>query len=360
MLPRSIAASVLVLVVVSPVAYMLVPQSNGRELEDLLTSVIAALAVTAGVMVRRRSPEGTWVAALLGVSTGLLMAVVIGSTNARGFGVLIPPTAGLALGLLDGIGERPLQGFKEPVGYGVVFGILISLGLIQRQGSTVWLVGAVIGAVIGVFLGMRRDPDLGWRGGLRRPPWPFALMVLALLALFTSEIRGEFEDGRSRTVFFGAGWPEALLQTVVMQVLIPVLFLTLGIAIARWLRPRLAVYGELVDYLRVMYVPIGAFSLGSAFIVMVFAGIYGSLFRMSADHFVPMAQDPSASDWVFFAIYTSVAADFSAIAPRSTLAHLTVAGQVLIGIGWAVVMFAAVMTLMQPRLARLSGERRRQ
>ncbi len=352
---RVLIAVVSVSVVVAPVAYMLVPVTNATgQAEDFLTSMIAALAVTGGVLFRRRDRYGTSVAILLGVATGLVLAIFIASSGYRGFGVLIPPAAGLALGLLDGIGDRPLTGFREPVGYGAAFGGLIGVGLITLQGPTVFLIGVVIGGVIGTYLGMWGGREPGQRAGLRAPPLGLAALVLALLTLFTTQIRSEFISGRSATVFFGPGWTEAIVQTLIMQVLVPVFALLLGVGLARWLKPRLAVYDELVEYLRVMYVPIGAFSIGSAFIVLVFAGIYGSLFKLWSGHFGAMASDPTTSDWIFFAIYTSVAADFSAITPASNVAHLMVATQVVVGIGWALVMFAAVMTLIQSRLARLA------
>lgn len=356
-LPRALGAVALVVVVVAPIAYMLVPSgSPDRELEDFLTSVIAAIGVTGGVLLRRRDSEDTAVAVLLGAATGLLMALVISSTNARGFGVLVPPVAGFALGLFDRIGDRPLEGFREPVTFGAGLGGLIGLGLVMRQSITVIGIAAVIGAIVGTYLGMWSPGVDGKKSRLRRPPLGLAALWLAVVGFSTVMIRSEFEDGRSRPAFFDAGMIEAFVQTITMQVVIPVVTLVLGVSLAHWLKPRLAVYRELVDYLRVMYVPIGAFSIGSAFIVLIFAGIYGSLYKLWDGHFQAMVDVPSTSDWIFFAIYTSVAADFSSIAPASNVAHLMVATQVLIGIGWAVVMFAAVMTLVQPRLARLNRE----
>lgn len=358
-LPRVLGAFALVVVVVAPIAYMLVPPSNpDRELEDFLTSLIAALGVTGGVLLRRRDSGDTAVAVLLGAATGLLMALVISSTNARGFGVLVPPTAGFALGLLDRIGDRPLQGFRQPVGYGAALGGLIGLGLVMRQSFTVIGIAALIGAIVGVYLGVWTPASDDARGRIRRPPPGLAALWILVLTLATLQIRTEFADGRSQANFLDGGLLEAFLQTSFMLIVTPIIALVCGINLARWLKPRLAVYRELVDDLRVMYVPIGAFSIGSAFIVVIFAGIYGSLYRLWDGHFVAMTDLPTTSDWIFFAIYTSVAADFSTIAPVSNVAHLMVATQVLIGIGWAVVMFAAVMTLVQPRLARLTRDER--
>lgn len=354
--PRALGAAAIVVVVVAPIAYMLVPPgSSDREIEDFLTSLIAALAVTGGVMLRRRGRDDLAVAVLLGIATGLLMGVVISLTNARGFGVLIPPTAGFALGLLDRIGDRPLEGFRQPAGYGAGLGGLIGLGLVPRQSITVVLIAALIGTVVGTYLGMWLPAADGSRGRIRPPPLGLGLLTIAVLGFTAVGIRSEFDDGRSNPILFGPGMLDAVVQAGMMQVLVPVLGLACGMLLAHWLKPRLAVYRELVDYLRVMYVPIGAFSIGSAFIVVMFAGIYGSLFKLWDGHFQPMVDLPTTSDWIFFAIYTSVAADFSTIAPASNVAHLMVATQVLVGIGWAVVMFAAVMTLVQPRLARLTS-----
>ena len=105
---------------------------------------------------------------------------------------------------------------------------------------------------------------------MSRPPVLLALGSLAVLAYAVDGVMHEgLRGGRPRA--------DALLDAAVSvplaMVAIPVaVFLAARVA-ASWLLPRLRIYRQLAEYLRVMWIPIGGFAVGYLAIIVVFAGI---------------------------------------------------------------------------------------
>ncbi len=356
-LPRALGAALLQVVVLTvmvvPVAYAF-GWSSGSMLEDILTAWIPSLALALGTLLRLGHKEGTSLGLVLGSVVGLSLVSVLAVSPMRGFGLLLPPTIGLALGLLDGVGRRLFEGFRQGITVSMAIGFAVSLGLVARQGWTVVFPGLLIGLMIGTLIGMRRDNVRGWRGGLRRPPVILVAVVVLLLVGMFFLLRSEFEAGKSSQLMSGSPEFEALGFVALLMVLMPMACFSFGSALGRWLRPRFEVLGQLVLYLRAMYVPIGAFAIGYSVILLVFAGFYGSLYRLDPGHFGTPELVPARVDWIFFALYSAVGTTYSALRPVSAIANGTVAAQSLLGIGWAVVVFAAVMSHLQPRLAAIS------
>ncbi|MYL07772.1 MAG: hypothetical protein F4012_13465 [Gemmatimonadales bacterium] len=119
-----------------------------------------------------------------------------------------------------------------------------------------------------------------------------------------------------------------------------------------WLQPRLRVYGRLADYLRIMWVPIGGFAVGYLMIIVLFAGFYGMLERFSPGAFADAAV--GIKEWIFFAFFTGLAQDYATIAPVSDSARALVGLHLILSAGWVVVLFAAVMSFVGPRLERIA------
>lgn len=127
-----------------------------------------------------------------------------------------------------------------------------------------------------------------------------------------------------------------------MSVAVPAAAFLLGRAVITWLEPRLRVYGYLVDYLRVMWVPIGAFAVGYLTIIVLFAGFYGMLGRIQPTAFANAST--GITEWLSFSFYTALGQDFATMAPVSAAARILVGTHLILSAGWAVVMFAAVMS----------------
>jgi hypothetical protein len=346
-----VVASIGILVV--PFTLMMIRQRDAAEMfRDGVQPVVASLAVGLGVFWRLRRKSGASVAVLLGAAVGFLLAAIIGLSNFRGFGVLLPPAIALALGLINGISDEQLRGYREPVILSMLLGFLISVGLTIRQGPSIVLIGLAIGVVVGTVVGSRRHPERGWIGGVRLPPLGLTLLVIGWLVLSGFGLYGEMLDGRSEPMFGLGPLGTSIAFGPVFTVLIPAFVFSVGNAVATWLRPRLGVYRDLVGYIHIMYVPIGAFALGSSLITLVFAGIYGSLYKLSPTHFTA-TEVPGRLDWFFFAFNRASGSSFEGVAAASDAANLVAAVQVLVTVGWAVVVFAAVMNYVQPKLQQL-------
>ena len=149
------------------------------------------------------------------------------------------------------------------------------------------------------------DSDCRWRGALdarghRAPPRQSGLRELppadALIASFVCRnARGERYArppvwllagtlGLSVVIFAGdrlfTEAPDSPLASAAIVALaqygIPTGMFLVGRTAGTWLAPRLRVYAQLAEYLRVMWIPIGGFAAGYLAIILVFAGFCGS------------------------------------------------------------------------------------
>ncbi|MCA9292029.1 MAG: hypothetical protein KDA25_12935, partial [Phycisphaerales bacterium] len=230
---------------------------------------------------------------------------------------------------------------------GTAVGLLIGLGIVSALAWQGVIGGILMGFSIGSLLGLRRDPARGWRGGLRRPPRWLLVANGAITALIVFGVR--FGDRES--------WLLACVLAILSQYVFPLVSFSLSAAAAEWFRPRIHVYRQLAGYLRVMWVPIGAFAVGYLCIILVFATLAAALYRYDQAAFSGTdftGQRSVIDDFFRFAVYNVLAPDYNTVAPASGLAHLLVTLQLVFSFGWAVVVFAAVMTHVQPQLDRIA------
>ena len=182
-------------------------------------------------------------------------------------------------------------------------------------------------------------------GGSPAPPaWLIlaALVIAVLLSLLLVDA-GE-----------AAGIGSAARSVSESTIAVPLAVFLITRAAALWLHPRLLVYGQLAAYLRVMWVPIGGFAIGYLVIIVLFAGFYGMLAHFSSGAFTGVGDEAGIMTWVSFAFFTGVGRDYSGIVPVSTGAQALVGAQLVPSIGWALVVFAAVMAYIQPQLERIA------
>ena len=140
-------------------------------------------------------------------------------------------------------------------------------------------------------------------------------------------------------------------------VVVPLVAFLLGRTVITWLEPRLRVYGYLPDYLRVMWVPIGAFAVGYLTIIVLFAGFYGMLARFQPGAFANAGTGIAGTgigEWLSFSFFTALGQDFTTATPASVSARVLVGAHLILSAGWAVVLFAAVMSSIGPRLDRIA------
>ena len=334
---------------------------------DVAMGVGCGIAMGLGVGLRGGNGSGRWAGVLIGSIIGVATALIAGLVPGERFGLLLPPILGLAVGLIAGLRGASVSGYWDVAREASIVAVLLVLGLVptwiaqDRFASGLLslgtlLVGATLllsgwTALIAGLLSHRRE---GWRDA--RPPLLLALpAVLVPVALAVGTATGLLEEGRGLR---GLYLVSAIVAVVAISAVLPAGAFLLGRTAIDWLQPRLRVYGHIAEYLRVMWVPIGAFAVGYLTIIVLFAGFYGMLERFQPGAFAQAGDGIAA--WLSFAFFTALGQEFATATPVSASARLLVGTHLILSAGWAVVLFAAVMSSIGPKLdqiARRHGER---
>ena len=345
-----IAAAVTLVVV--PFGYAI----TGAHAEVLLGTGYG-IAVGAGVGLRGGTGRGPWTGILIGSIVGVAAALIDGLLPYDGWAFLILPVLALSVGLIGGIGGSSLSGYRDVRREVLVVAVLLSLGLCPSvlvsepfpRGVWVALVAMLFPLVVvpwtTLLVGLLCHRREGWHDA--RPPRLLFLGAVALpVVLIVLLALGVADEGA--TILDIAGLvPLALL-------VLPAAAFLLGHTAIIWLRPRLQVYSQLTDYLRVMWVPIGGFAVGYLTIIVLFAGFYGMLGRFSPASFAGGSEGAGITEWLSFSFFTALGQDFIAVVPASLGARVLVGAHLILSGGWAVVLFAAVMSSIGPKLNRIA------
>ena len=340
---RSLQVAVTVAVVVVPFAYAVSEVDH-----DVQLAAGCGLAVGIGVSLRTRERIGRSAGILVGTVTGMVAALLTGLIEGNGISVLVPPLVALAVGLVDGLGASRLRGYRETGVEALIMAALIGIGLFPVIGLG-WTITCFVATPLTALIagGLTQSPE-GRR--FARPP---ILLVLASLAAVGVAIQGIANEDMEVGVPLADALQGAVVSVATLLITIPAMVFLAARAGAVWLQPRLQVYQQLAAYLRVMWIPIGGFAVGYVAIIIVFAGFSGMLARFSPEAFAGAA-DASIGDWIAFAFFRAVAQNYPGIVPVSAAAWLLVGIQVILAVGWALVVFAAVMSSIQPRLERIA------
>ena len=305
------------------------------------------LATGVGVGLRGGAQGSLWTGILIGSAVGVVTALLT-SAQYLGWGATIPPITPLAIGLIDGLGRSSLSGYRDVSRETFFLAVLLGFGLIPALavgGVSMWPLMAAYPLMAtpwtALLVGLVCHRRKGWRDA--RPPRLLVLGAAVLPALMG--VAYWFDVIEEDTVLLH-------ITGILALAAIPVGAFLVGRTAANWLRPRLEVYGQLVAYLRVMWVPIGGFALGYLTIMFLFAGFYGTLERFSPGAFADAGA--GLTGWVSFSFFAALAQDYAAITPVSAAARMLVGVHLVLSVGWALVLFAAVMTSIEPKLARIA------
>ena len=129
-----------------------------------------------------------------------------------------------------------------------------------------------------------------------------------------------------------------------------------GLAAARWLRPRLQVFGDLMPYLKGMWVPLGGFGLGYFAILFVFACLYGVAWRVDPQSFRGLPPNASFGYFLYFSLETISTLGYATVAPASPAVRILLSIELMLGVGWITVFFAVLIAYLQPRFERIAKE----
>lgn len=340
---RSLQLAVPVVVVVVPFAYAVTSVHN-----DVLLASGCGLAVGLGLDLRTHERIGRSAGILVGVVAGMAAALLAGLVPGNGVMWIVPPLVALAVGLVHGLGTSPPRGYRDAAVETLAMSSLIGAGLLPALGVggllSCILVTPPAALVAGTFAASPAGPRFA------RPP---LLLVFASMAVVAYAIDGVMHEGLRS----GQPGPDAFLNAAVSvpmaMIIVPIAAFLAARTAAVWLQPRLEVYRQLAEYLRVMWIPIGGFAIGYLAIIVVFAGFAGMLARFSPGAFAG-AGDAGIGEWIAFAFFRALAQDYPGIVPVSPAAWLLVGVQVILAVGWALVVFAAVMSSIQPQLERIA------
>ena len=335
---------------------------------DVLMGAGCGIAIGVGVGLRGGSRRGPWTGVLIGSIVGMAVALVAGGISGNRWGLITLPTLALAVGLIDGLDRSSLTGYRDMSRETLIVAVLLTLGflpahvaegfLLALQTSDDFLLASILlvfplllmplTALMAGLLTHRRE---GWRDA--RPPRLLILGAAVPPVLFAFLMAtGTLQEGR------GLSGLDLILGIAYLlgffMVPLPVAAFLLGRAATTWLQPRLQVYGRLAEYLRAMWIPIGGFAVGYLTIIVLFAGFYGTLERFSPGAFAGVEAGSGVTDWLSFAFFTALGQDFLTVAPDSVGARLLVGVHLIFSAGWVVVLFAAVMSSIGPKLDRIA------
>lgn len=342
---RALQVAVPVVGVVVPFAYAVTGVHN-----DVLLAGGCGLAVGAGLDLRMHGRIGRSAGILVGVVAGMAAALLGGLVPGNGVMWIVPPLVALAVGLVDGLGTSRLRGYRDAAVETLTMSTLIGVGLLPALGIGGILSCLVVTPPTALIAGVFTARPAARRFG--RAPVLLALGSLAGLAFAVDGVTHEgLRNGRPG----GEAFLNAAASVPMAMVAVPIAVFLAARAAAAWMQPRLQVYRQLAEYLRVMWIPIGSFAVGYLAIILVFAGFSGMLARFDPDAFSG-AEGAGIGEWIAFAFFRALAQDYPGIVPVSAGAWLLVGVQVILAVGWALVVFAAVMSSIQPRLERIARQ----
>lgn len=336
---RSLQVAAAVLVIVVPFGYATTGAHN-----HVLLGAGSGLAVGLGLHLRMGASGGRSTGILIGSVLGVVMALIAGAQDvAFGPGVYVPPVLGLGVGLLDGLGVQRVRTYREASLESLVMCVLLALGVAPALGPAGVAISLLLMPTMALIAGFVSRNAQGERH-TRPPAWLLAGTLGISVILFAAD-----------RLFTEAPIPApASLATLALaQYAVPTVTFLLGRTAASWLAPRLRVYAQLAEYLRVMWIPIGGFAAGYLAIILLFAGFCGMLERFAPGSFAGAAP-ARIGDWVSFSFFSAVTQNYSGITPASGPARMVVGIQLVLTVGWALVVFAAVMSSIQPQLERIA------
>ncbi len=206
---------------------------------------------------------------------------------------------------------------------------------------------------LGLTAGIAADSLLVSRRGVARSIWVGVRKVLPGIVVAT---------GLSTVwlVAFGGSIKSLLLAMSSVSTIVMVgLFFWAGATVGhRLIRPGLLELGRVRPYLGVMQWPVVGFAVGYLLIVLWFAGLFSSVYHAHpANSFAVAGNATQHATWgtfLYFSFMTISTLGYGDIHPSSALTQALTSIEVFVGIGWTVVVFAAVVAYVTPRFAAMA------
>lgn len=242
---------------------------------------------------------------------------------------------GLIVGFVNGLGPR--QNFVQGLSTGLIAGFSTTLTFDLTQ---IALFGSLAALATGSGSTLAVESEIDRR----------RLSFVVLLGFFMGITM-------SAGFVYSRGLWEALPVTIVL-IATSTLGVPLGTLIGLWLRPRLVKFADVWLYLREMGGFLIGFAIGYLGIALIFAAWFWSFWKISPiGSFNGLSTNPTFGHFFYFSVITIGTLGYGDITPQSPLARALAISEVVIGIGWITVVFAAVISHLQPRLTDIATRR---
>lgn len=266
----------------------------------LITLLIALLLFVAPVTYA----QGRW--------TGLMFGLIVGFLNGLGHrrnfvqGTAVGLVSGLSVGYSFSVGDSLLFGFLAAF----LTGLSTTLANETETDSGRWVILIAIALVMGAFMGLPLLYVSGFAEGLPK---------LGALAIAST-----------------AGMPA-------------------GAVTGRWLRPKLLVFADVWIYIRTMGAYLIGFAAGYLALALLFSSWFWAVWKIDPQgSFNNLSPAPTFTEFLYFSVVTIATLGYGDITPKSGLTRALVSFEVALGVGWITVVFAAVMSHLQPRFAEIA------
>ena len=324
---------------------------------DVAVGTGCGLAIGVAVGLRGNRGPRPWTGILVGSLVGITAVLAASGPVVVGT-VVVSPVLALGVGLihgedvLDDVGGTSFSGYRDALRETSFVSIMLALGLLPAiyalADPLVFVAIFLFVPYVALTAGLVSRRTTGWRD--TRPPMLLVLATVLTLAYAAGTLAQTLmEEDPGLGIAAGLGLAGAWL---LFQLASTLAFFVVGRAAIIWLQPRLRVYDRLAEYLRVMWVPIGGFAVGYLMIIVLFAGFYGMLERFNPGAFADAGV--GVKEWLFFAFFTGLAQDYATVVPVSDSARLLVGVHLILSAGWVVVLLAAVMSSIGPKLERIA------
>jgi hypothetical protein len=120
-------------------------------------------------------------------------------------------------------------------------------------------------------------------------------------------------------------------------------------------RPSVLFFDQLWPYLREMGIPLAAFAVGYFCLTLAFAGFYGTAWRLDPKSIQGLPPSPQFWDFVYFSLMTASTANTD-IRAVSRAAQVLTSIEVILGMGWLIVVFGALSAHLAPRLEAIASK----
>ena len=129
----------------------------------------------------------------------------------------------------------------------------------------------------------------------------------------------------------------------------------IGVLLRSGLREGFTDFPNLWPYLRLMGRPLLGYMLGYVALIVWFASVYASLYGWIGRIAFSISFTPHFGDFLFFAItiFPPIGA-YSDLKPLAPWAQGVVAGELIVGVGYTTVVFAAILAYRTPAFGKLA------